>query len=333
MLPLTGDSSMLQQTVDRIRDLIPPDRIWIMTNQEYVALAQDQLPEVPADQIVGEPEPRGTAPAIGLGAQHVAARDPQGVMFALHADHYIEDESGFREAMLTAAAVAQEGWLVNLGVRPTRPETGYGYVELGDGLGGPFGEAAFHVLRFREKPDAETAQQFVDSGRFLWNSGIFCWRADVIRQEFLRYLPDIQRTLDEIGRHIGHADASDQLQRLWQALPHDTTIDRGIMEKATRVATVPINVGWNDVGAWDALAALLPSDEAGNSAHGPGDALLLNAKNVFVHSDDKLIAIVGVEDLVIVDTKDALLVIARDQAQQVKELVSQLKQSGRESLL
>lgn len=333
MLDLTGQRTMIQQTADRIEEIIPPENVWVMTNAEYVDLVREQLPEIPATHVVGEPAPRGTAPAIGLGAQHVAKVAPEGVMFALHADHFIPDEAGFRQAMLAAAEVAREGWLVNLGVLPDRIETGYGYVELGEPLGRFNGHEARRVVRFREKPDYETAKRFVESGDFLWNSGIFCWRVDVIQQEFQRLLPGIQEVLGRIGAGIGTTRAQETLAIEWGSLSDETTIDRGIMEQAERAATVPIAVGWNDVGAWDSLAALTPTDAQGNSVTGKGDTIVFRSENVFVYSEEKLVAIVGVKDLVVVDTGDALLIAARDRAQDVKEIVSQLRALGRHDLL
>jgi mannose-1-phosphate guanylyltransferase len=333
MLGLIGERTMLQQTADRIQEIIPPENVWVMTNAEYVDLVREQLPDLPPDHVVGEPAPRGTAPAIGLGAQHVAKVAPEGIMFALHADHYIPDDAGFRQAMVAAAEVAQEGWLVNLGVLPDRVETGYGYVELGEPLGTFNGHEARRVERFREKPDYETAKRFVESGNFLWNSGIFCWRVDVIQSEFERLLPQIRETLNRIGAAIGTLQAQAVLTTEWATLAGETTIDRGIMEQALRVATVPINVGWNDVGAWDSLAALTPADADGNSVTGTGDTIVLNSENVFVYSEEKLVAVVGVKDLVVVDTGDALLIASRERAQDVKEIVSRLRASGRDDLL
>ncbi|MBA3531830.1 MAG: NTP transferase domain-containing protein [Ardenticatenales bacterium] len=333
MLDLTSDLTMLQQTVERIREIIPPEHIWVMTNAEYVDLVREQVPDLPLDHIVGEPSPKGTAPAIGLGAQYVARIASQGTMFALHADHFISNEAGFRQAMLAAAEVAREGWLVNLGVQPDRPETGYGYVELGDSLGLFAGQPAHKVLRFREKPEIESARQYVESGRYLWNSGIFCWRVDVIQQEFERLLPEIQQSLQRIGAALGSEHAGETLREEWEHLPRETTIDRGIMEHAARVATVPISVGWNDVGAWDSLAALIPPDGQGNRITGTGDTVVLDSKNIFVYSEEKLVAIVGVKDLIIVDTGDALLVMPHDRAQEVKQIVEQLRHRGRTDLL
>jgi mannose-1-phosphate guanylyltransferase len=333
MLDLTGKRTMIQQTVDRIREVLPPEQIWVMTNAEYVDLVREQLPEVPPDHVVGEPAPRGTAPAIGLGAQYVAKLAPDGTMFALHADHFIEDEAGFREAMQTAATVAKEGWLVNLGVKPIRPETGYGYVELGEALDLPGGKEAYRVLCFREKPALEVAEEYVASGRFLWNSGIFCWRVDVIQDEFRRLLPDTQRILERIGEKLGTTEAERTLEEEWSRLEGETTIDRGIMERAERVATVPMDVGWNDVGAWDSLALLMARDGAGNSVTGTGDSIILDSHNVYVHSNQKFVAVIGVDDLIVVDTEDALLVLRQERAQDVKEIVNLLRRTGRHDLL
>ena len=333
MLDLTGERSMLQQTVDRIRPLIPPENVWIMTNAEYVPLVREQLPELPAAQVVGEPSPRGTAPAIGLGAEHVFRRDPAGVMFALHADHFIEDEAAFRRAMEGAAEVAGRGYLVSLGVTPTRAETGYGYVELGDDLAPAAGQSAFEVRRFVEKPDAETARRYVDSGQYLWNSGIFCWRVDTIRDAFAALLPEIHGVLARIGEAVGTEGADAALAALWGELPPETTIDRGIMERAERVATVPMSVGWNDVGAWDSLAALAARDGAGNSVQGAGESVVIDSRDVYVYSEERFVAVVGVENLVVVDSGDALLVVHRDRAQEVKKIVEHLKAARRTDLL
>lgn len=333
MLDLTSSLTMLQQTVERIRELIPPQNIWIMTNAEYTNLVCSQLPEVPRENVVGEPAPRGTAAAIGLGAEHVAKRDPEGVMFALHADHYMLDEAGFREAMRAAAGVAQEKWLVSLGVTPLRPETGYGYIELGESLGQFEGHTAYRMLRFREKPNLETARQYVESGRFLWNSGIFCWRADVIQAAFEEHLPQTHQVLHQIGQSLGTPDEHDMLISQWDRLSGSISIDHGIMEPAERKATVPIDVGWTDVGAWDSLAALMPKDSHGNSISGTEDLIILESQNVFVHTKEKMVALIGVKDLILVETDDALLLMSPDKAQDVKKVVNWLRDKGRTDLL
>lgn len=333
LLDLTGPQTMLQQTVARIDPLIPPERVVVMTNAEYVARVREQLPDVPPENILGEPAPKGTAPAIGLAAQWIRHRAPNAVMLSLHADHHIPDAEGFRAALRAAVAVAQEGFLVNLGVRPTFPATGLGYVEIEAPLGTFAGQEVSRVRRFVEKPDLETAERFLESGRFLWNSGIFAWRVDVILRTFAELLPDIAATLEQIGAAFGTAGAEQRLHREWATLSGETTIDRGIMEHATRVATVPMSVGWDDVGSWSSLADLLPGDAQGNSISGQGDSLVLDCRNVYIHSEEKLVAAIGLDDVIVVDVGDALLVCHRDRVQDVKEVVNRLKAAGREELL
>lgn len=332
-LDLLGERTMLQATVDRVTPLIPPDRILVMTNAEYVDDVRAQLPELPVENVIGEPAPRGTGPAVGLAAWHIRVREPNAVMLSLHADHYIRDDEGFRRALRAGAEVAHEGWLVNLGVKPTYPATGLGWVELGDRLGEFQGIEVAQVKRFVEKPDLETAEQFLASGRYLWNSGIFAWRVDVILQQFEVHLPEIAERLAQIGAAIGTPEADRTLSEVWATLKGETTIDRGIMERATHVATVPMDVGWDDVGSWSSLAALLPADGDGNVIKNPEEPVLIDCKNVFVYSPGKFIAAVGLEDLVVVDTGDALLLCRRDRVQDVKQVVNALQSRGRTDLL
>ncbi len=331
LLALVGQRSLLQMTLDRIRPVIPPERTFIMTNVDYVEEVRRQALEVPPDQIIAEPAVRGTAPAIGLGAMLIARQAPQSVMVSLHADHYFRDEEHFRRALLAATEVAQERWLVNLGVRPHYPATGYGYVELEGELGTYRGFVAYKVRRFKEKPDLETARAFVASGRYLWNSGIFCWRIDVILDAFRRLLPQHTQVLERIAAAAGTPEWPDVLAHQWQHLEGETTIDHGIMEKADRVATVPMDAGWDDVGSWESLADLLEADANENVLE--GDVLALDVQRVFVRSDKRFVALVGVDNLIVVDTPDALLVCRRDRAQDVKRVVKWLEEQERHDLL
>ncbi|KPL88363.1 mannose-1-phosphate guanylyltransferase [Ardenticatena maritima] len=331
LLALTGERSLLQMTVDRVRPLLPPERIFIMTNREYVDAIREQVPDIPADHIIGEPAMRGTAPAIGLGAVLIRRLDPDATMASLHADHYFADEEQFRRALIAATDVAQGKWLVNLGVRPTYPATGYGYVELAEELGTFNEHPAYRVLRFKEKPDLETARHFVASGRFLWNSGIFCWRVDTILEEFARHLPEHTAALERIAAAVGTPDAAEVLEREWLALPGETTIDHGIMEKAERVATVPMAAGWNDIGSWDSLAELLDHDEQGN--HIEGDTLVIDGERIFVQSEGRFLALIGLSDVIVVNTPDATLICRAGRSQDVKHVVKWLKQHGRTDLL
>lgn len=331
LLSLVGEQSLLQMTVDRIRPIIPPERVFIMTNQEYVPAVRSQVPDVPAVQVIGEPAVRGTAPAIGLGAYVIQQFDPDGVMLSLHADHFFSDEEQFRRAMVAAAAVAGENWLVNLGVRPEYPATGYGYVELDGELGTYKDHSAYAVKQFTEKPDLETARRFVASDDYLWNSGIFCWRTDVILDAFSRLLPEHATVLERIAAAFGADDWNEVLAREWATLSGETTIDRGIMERADQVATVPMSAGWSDIGSWESLAELMPANDDENVI--AGDVVAFDSRRVFAHSDNRFIALVGVEDLIVVDDSDAILVCHRSRAQYVKKIVKWLEQEGRDEML
>jgi len=333
LLELLGERTMLQATVDRIAPMIPLERVYVMTNAEYVEQARAQLPNVPPKNIIGEPTPRGTAPAVGLAAWHIQTRDPKAVMLSLHADHHIADPEGFRQALGAAIDVAREGWLVNLGVRPTYAATGLGWVEMDSSLGKFRGVEAWRVKRFVEKPDIERAEHFLESGRYLWNSGIFGWRVDVILKVFERLLPSISERLAQIGAALGTPEAEATLREVWATLRGETTIDRGIMEHAAQVATVPMDVGWDDVGSWSSLIALMPADASGNTVRGAGDSILVDCERVFILSEEKFIAAIGLSDLVVVDVGDALLICHRDRAQDVKRIVSQLQAQGRHDLL
>ena len=302
-----------------------------MTNQEYVPAVRSQLPDVPAVQVIGEPAVRGTAPAIGLGAYVIQQFDPDGVMISLHADHFFSDEEQFRRAMVAAAAVAGENWLVNLGVRPEYPATGYGYVELDGELGTYKDHSAYAVKQFTEKPDLETARRFVASDNYLWNSGIFCWRTDVILDAFSRLLPEYATVLERIAAAFGADDWNEVLAREWATLSGETTIDRGIMERADQVATVPMSAGWSDIGSWESLAELMPANDDENVI--AGDVVAFDSRRVFAHSDNRFIALVGVEDLIVVDDSDAILVCHRSRAQYVKKIVKWLEQEGRDEML
>jgi mannose-1-phosphate guanylyltransferase len=330
LLDLISERSMLQETVARVEPLVPPEHIIIMTNQSYVALVREQLPNVPPGNVIGEPAVRGTASAVGYGAAVIARRDPSAVMFSLHADHYMRDVEGFRRALQAAARVAGEGYLVTLGIQPEYPETGYGYIERGEKLGAFEGQVAYRVVRFTEKPDAETARAFVESGRYYWNSGLFTWQVSTILEAFAKYMPDTYEKLQVIASAIGTDEGPETLGRVWPALENQT-IDYGIMERAERVAVVPADFGWSDVGTWNALFKLMDADGERNVV--VGDHVGVDTCGSFVYSEGRLIATIGVEDLIIVDTGDAVLVCPRDRAQDVKTVVDRLKREKRTNVL
>lgn len=334
LLPLIGDESMLRMTVDRLAGLVPPDRIWILTNAEYVGAIRDELRDVPAEQVIGEPAALGNAAAVGLGAALLSARDPDAVMAVLTADHLIRPVEAFHAAVKRAVRAATGGALVTFGVRPTRAETGYGYIEIGDPIGGTEADpaGAHAVTRFEEKPDHATAERYVAGGRHLWNSGMFVWSVRVIRTAFEQHLPDTARVLADIEAAAagGPAAAVDALPGLWARITDRTTIDYGIMERSEHVACVPADFEWHDIGSWRSLAELMAKDGDGNAIRGrhvgvdTSDCLIFSA-------GDRLVATLGLKDMVVVDVDDIVLVCPRDRAEDVRALVDEVRRRAGEA--
>jgi mannose-1-phosphate guanylyltransferase len=329
-LDLLGTRTMLQETVDRIKPLIPLSRVLVVVSKEHAERVRTQVPDLPDENILVEPGPRGTAPCIGLAATALQLRDPAAIMAVFPADHLIADGDGFRQAISTAAQIAQDEYLVTLGITPDHPHTGYGYIQRGPSLGQIQGLAAYQVKRFTEKPDEGTAQSFVDSGEYYWNGGIFVWRAATILAEMSALLPGLYGELCRIGEAWESAQRSEIMAAAWGRVPR-TTIDYGIMEKATQVAVVPVDVGWNDVGNWTTLSELVPRDEEGNVVHGDGVPLLLDTADTYVYtSGGRVVVAIGLDGFVVVDTKDALLICPKDQAQAVRDVVKRLRTDGLE---
>lgn len=330
LLGLLSTRTMLQQTFDRVAPLVAPDHVYVITNTSYIDDVCAQLPEVPSGQIVGEPVGRGTAPPLGFAAQLLRARDPHAVIVSLAADHYIQREVEFREAVCAAEEIASRGFLVTFGVKPSYPETGYGYIEAGEELAQARGWRAYRVNRFVEKPDIETAERFIGSGNYSWNSGMFIFCASVMIEEFAQHLPRLARQLDEIAAARGTESEAATFDRVWRDMENET-IDVGIMEKSERVAVLPLDVGWSDVGNWASLLTILPGD--GNRNVVIGDHIGVDTKNSLIYSANRLIATVGLSDMIVVDTDDIVLVCHRADAQKVKHLVEELKKSQREKYL
>lgn len=330
LLPLTSARTMLQETVDRILPIIPAKNIFIVTNASYTTMVQKQLPTLPRQNIIGEIEGRGTAPSIGLGGLFMQKHAADAVMLSLHADHFIAQPAEFRRALLDAAHVAREGKLVTLGIKPNRPETGYGYIQRGELMQRLGDQAVYRVARFMEKPNAATAARFVDSGEYYWNSGIFAWKLSTLWEEYETHQPILFEQLQEIGRALGTRREKSTTIRVWGKIKNET-IDVGIMEKSKRVVTLPIDVGWNDVGSWATLLDLLPRDVNNNVV--VGEHLAVDTSSSLIYGAERLIATVGLKDIVIVDTGNALLVCAKDRAQDVKHIVELLKKDKREKYL
>ena len=330
LLSLFSARTMLQETCDRILPIIPPAQIFVATNDGYVDTVRAQLPNLPRKNIIGEPEGRGTAPSIGLGALHIAKQNPDAVMVSLHADHYIEKADAFRTALMHAAEIARRDFLVTLGIRPNQPETGYGYIQHGALIETLDGQSVYRVAAFVEKPNVETAARYVASGEYSWNSGIFAWKISTLWQEYERYQAALFKQLKQIGRALGKPGFAATKKRVWKNVRNET-IDVGIMEKSQRVAVLPVNVGWSDVGSWATLLDLLPGNQENNVVG--GDHVGVDTSSSLIYSPNRLIATVGLNNIIVVDTDDAILVCPKDRAQEVKRLVDALKQNNKHKYL
>ena len=333
MLSLFDERSLFQTSLQRLAGLFPPERILVVTVRDQAAELQAQAPELPPENFLLEPLPRGTASVIGLAAIAIRQRDPQAVMAVLTADHYIGNEARFRKLLHTAYCVAQDGYLVTLGIEPTFPATGFGYIQSGEKLGTYQDMQAYRVLRFKEKPNEEQARAMLASGTHAWNSGMFAWKVDQIIAEFKRQMPDLASALAQIENAWNTSLQDEALERVWPGLRTET-IDYGIMENADQVAVIPASgLQWNDVGSWDSLFDILKSDENGNIIMG-GEHVGLDTHQslIYVCQEHRLIVTIGVEDLVLVDTGDVLLVCRKDQAQRVRQVVNQLKSQGQNYL-
>jgi mannose-1-phosphate guanylyltransferase len=283
-----------------------------------------QLPRLPTENILIEPSPRESAPAIGLAAALIAARDPDAVMGSFAADHHIVRAEVFAEAVREAIDVARQGYLVTIGLEPTRPETGYGYIHRGSRLERG---AGFSVSEFTEKPSLDRAQRFVDSGEYLWNASMFAWRASVLLDEIARFAPELHRGLLAIAEAWDGPERDDVVARVWPTLPK-IAIDYAVMEGAAaagRVVTIPADLGWHDIGDWHAVGEVVAPDAHGNSILGSARTYLDGASDcVIAGHSGRMVAVVGLNDVVVVDTDDAVLVCARSHAQDVKRIVAEL---------
>ena len=324
-LRLTGERSLYQQAVDRLDGLVPAENIFTVANPRYSPMLNAQAEHIPAENFLVEPEGRGTAAAIGLAAIHLRHKDPGAVMIVLTADHFMSDVATFQQALRAAVATARQGWLVTLGIPPSYPSTGYGYIRQGSALPQAEGTAVYTVERFIEKPDLETAQKMLAAGGHSWNSGMFIWTVERILAEFGRQMPALHAQLEEIAAAIGTGSYPAVLGRVWPQIQKQT-IDYGVMEHAQKVAVVPAEIGWIDVGSWASLYELLPADAQGNRWTGPH--LEIDASGVLAYNRERLVAVIGMHDLIIVDTPDALLVCPRSREQEVKRLVEMLQAGG-----
>ncbi|HTD45593.1 MAG TPA: mannose-1-phosphate guanylyltransferase [Bryobacteraceae bacterium] len=329
VLRFFGDRSLIQQTVDRLRPVLPAERIWILTNDHLRGEIVDQLPEVPKRQILAEPAARNTAPAIGLAAHILQSIDPDAVMGVFPADHVIAKSREYAKLLRAAFRAARQGEMVVLGIAPRWPETGYGYIEFpADVHAGT--RDPMRILSFREKPDASTAAGFIAAGNFYWNSGMFFWKTSVLLDALRRFLPKTASLLASLPPFESRQFAA-KLQEVFP-LSDNISIDYAVLERAANVVGIPAgDIGWNDVGSWNAVYDLQKRDAQGNALR--ADALVEDSTGNYVDAERKLVALLGVKDLIVVDTPDAMLIADRGHAQQVGELVKRLEKSGRDDLL
>ena len=325
---------MIQATLRRVLPIVEPERVWVVALADHLGAIAEQLPEVPRENLIGEPVGKNTAMAIGLGAVHVSSRDPAAVMVSIGSDHSIGDEDAFRRTLLSAAEAARGGdRLVTIGIQPRYAHTGYGYIRRGEELGRFDGIEAFRVTEFREKPDAETAQAYFESGEYLWNSNYFAWRVRAILAAFHDLAPDIARQLDRVAAAVGSKEYSSALTSAYESVKREA-IDTAIIEKAGNVLTVPGRFPWADVGSWSGAYELARREgrnfRTGSNA---GKVIFEQSEGCLVDSGDRLVAVIGLEGVVIVDTPDALLICSREKAELAGEVVRRIEREGPEELL
>ena len=317
-IPLLGANSLLQDTIERIRKLVPSDRILISIGAAHLEVARRQLPQIPEENFIVEPVGRDTSACLGFCALHIERRDPEALMLALPADHYIGDAEAYLKTLQTGLENIEGSTGVVFGIPPTRPETGYGYVMAEK----PEGRAdAWPVVRFIEKPDAATAARYLASGNYFWNSGMFLWKNRTLLRSFREHMPETYRGLCEIRSLLGKSAASGELSRIFSGLPR-ISIDFGIMEKTSGLRLVPARFPWDDIGNWASLERALAADALGNIAQGPHVAL--ESKGCIIYAQDGTVATFGVSDLVIVQAYGKVLVCSKNKAADLKRLVTAL---------
>jgi mannose-1-phosphate guanylyltransferase len=337
VLRLYGDRTLFQMAVDRLLPLLEPDQIYVVAGEEHVDALKAQAPVLRGQNFIIEPAPRGTASVIGLGASLLRIQDPQATLACLTADHFIKNEGAFRGLLRSGFELAERGELVTLGITPTFAASGFGYIEMGHSLGDAGGRPAYRALSFKEKPAPATAVEYLDQGRYVWNSGMFIWQAGRILEEIGRLVPDLAQSLRAIEQAVGTDGFRQVYRQVWESLQR-RTIDYAVMEGADNVVVLPADdLGWWDVGGWHNLFEILEPDVNGNITLGSSGPML-DTKGVLVFLDEalrgrRLVATLGIEDLVIVETEDVLLVCRRQDAERVREIVAILRDSGQDQYL
>jgi mannose-1-phosphate guanylyltransferase len=327
LLKIYKDKSLFRIALDRLKGLLDFDHIYVVTVEEQIAKLKEEAPELPLHNFLIEPMPKGTASVVGMAATYLQKIDPDAVMAVLTADHVIENVPYFQELLAEAKTAATEGLLVTLGIEPTFPATGYGYIEAGEKISGLLN--GFRVKRFKEKPDPETAKKYLKSDSFYWNSGMFIWSVAAILDEFSKQMPELHEKLKLIQTRIQEDYSIGGITDIWETI-QPQTIDYGIMEGASDVIVLSARgLGWNDVGSWDSLFEILEADQDGNiqlARH----VVNVDSKDIFIQSTDeeKMIAVVGLKDIVIVDHENTLLICKRGETQKVRQVIKKIKEKG-----
>ncbi len=333
LLNIVGSKSMLRLTFDRIRPLTDPEKVLVVTNIDLKKAIEDELPEIPAENIIGEPQGRNTAPCIGLASAIIKARAGVGeIMVVLPADHLISDTGNFRSTIKVGVEFAKENdTLITIGIKPSYPETGYGYIQTGDLRQTKKKKDIYKVRAFAEKPNMETAERFLKSGDFFWNSGIFIWKVKVILDEIDEYLPELSSDLEKISSAV---DKKGFKKIVGEVYSHTKpiSIDYGVMESAGDVSVIAADFKWNDLGSWEAVYNISPKDSRGNVIHASSN-IMMNAQNNYFYAKKKIVAAVDVEDLVVVEMEDSILICRKDKSQNVKSVVDYLVRKGMDKYL
>ncbi|NTW60884.1 MAG: mannose-1-phosphate guanylyltransferase/mannose-6-phosphate isomerase [Nitrospirae bacterium] len=334
LLKIGSDDTLIQLTVERVLPLVKREHVFIVTNHGLAVDIGTQLISRFGGSwdrnFILEPEAKNTAPALALSALHLNRIDPDGIMVVLSADHAIRSVEAFRTCVTTAAKAAERDYLVTLGIKPNRPETGYGYIKAGEPCPEAGLDGVSRVERFVEKPDLKTAQGYLQSGQYYWNSGMFVWKVRTFLKEIERHMPSLHEGLEQVRKSIGSGTETEAVRSMFAQL-HPVSVDYGIMEKTDRAAVVPADIGWSDVGSWTALEEVTDKDAAGNII--TGNVIDIDSTDSVIYADKRLVATIGLKDTIVVDTPDATLVCSRDRAQDVKKVVDELKKRKAEERL
>lgn len=323
LLPLVEEASMFAISVERLAPLFAPEQIYVVTGRQYLKSLREHAPQLPRENFIVEPFAKETGPAAALGITVIQQRDPEATIAILTADHHISKKDKFRDVLKAAYELAQKGYIATLGISPTYPATGFGYIQQGELISKIDGFDCFVAQGFTEKPDVEKAATFLASGEYTWNSGMFIWKAKQAMDEFKRQRPKMYEQFAELMLTVDTPEYEQKLEEVWDQI-EKISIDYAVMEKAENMAVIPAEFGWNDVGSWAAMYDVLKLDRSGNSVKGSHtERVLLDTKNTLVYSD-KLVVTIGVENIIVIETPDALLICHKNRTQDVKEVVNHL---------